>query len=86
MMTISPVVRTVAKASALLAAAVALAACSGGGGGGVGISSITPPTGVNFFGNNFAADFNASSTSTPVVPQSGDIIPLSLTTYPQPLS
>jgi len=65
------------------AAAVALSGCGGGGGG---ATVTTQPTSVaSSFGTQFAIDFAASPNSQPVKPQSGDIIPLSLTTEPIPL-
>jgi len=78
--------RGLAKVSALAAAAVALASCSGGGGGGVSMTPPAPPTGVAYFGNVFAADFNASPNSVPAAVNPGDIIPVSLANYPQSLN
>ncbi len=65
-------------------AGMALAGC-GGGGNSVATAPTPPPTLQQMFGTAFATDFAANANSTPVVPVSGDIIALSLTTQPIPL-
>jgi hypothetical protein len=44
-----------------------------------------PPPQEDFFGTAFGVDFRAPANSNPVVPSPGDIIPVSLTTEPQPI-
>jgi hypothetical protein len=68
----------------------ALAACSNGG----GIAMMSPPPPPPpppppqeaFFGTAFATDFEANPNSTPAVPQATDIIAVSFTTEPQPVT
>lgn len=76
--------RTLGAGVSIIALCAALEACSGGGG-----SARTPPPVVvpqeDFFGTAFGVDFRADPNSDPVVPKAGDIIPVSLTTNPQPI-
>jgi hypothetical protein len=75
---------TFLKAALLGGTAVTLAACGGGGGG--GSATTTPPAVAPSlqaqFGAAFNTDFMANPNSEPVVPQSGDIIALTLTAEP----
>ena len=69
-------------------AASALAACSGGGSS-MAVSPPPPPPPApqeDFFGTGFGTDFRAMANSTPAVPKPGDIIPVSYTTEPQPIT
>ena len=64
-----------------------LAACGGSGdGGSTPPSPPPPPTTVSAqedtFGLAFGMAFRADTNGTPIEPQDGDIIPLSLTTEP----
>jgi hypothetical protein len=84
-MSVKAKLRLLRNAALMAAAGVALSACGGGSGS---VASNPPPVvqpQEDFFGTGFAADFEASATSTPAVPKAGDIIPLSLTTNPQPV-
>jgi len=80
-------VRTLCAGASVVALCAALEACSGGGGG----ASVTtpppppPPPQEDFFGTAFGVDFRAPANSNPVVPSPGDVIPVSLTTEPQPI-
>jgi hypothetical protein len=79
------------KGASALALTAGLAACSGGGGNNqMSVTTPPPPPTVDAlaanFGTGFAADFRMASTATPPVPAAGDIVPLSLTTQPIPLS
>lgn len=76
--------RTLFAGASIVALCAALEACSGSGGG----VKTTPPVVVpqeDFFGTAFGVDFRADPNSNPVTPKAGDIIPVSLTTEPQPI-
>ncbi len=81
-------IRYVLTGVSVALAASALAACSGGGGSSVATSPPPPPPAPqeDFFGTAFGADFRATAISTPAVPKQGDIIPVSYTTEPQPIT
>jgi hypothetical protein len=83
--------RLVLTGASLAVVASALAACSGGGSSAVATSPPPPPPPPpapqeDFFGTAFGADFRAAAISTPAVPKQGDIIPVSYTTEPQPIT
>jgi len=79
--------RTLCAGASVVALCAAREAGSGGGGGGGGVTMPPPPPPPqeDFFGTAFGVDFRAPPNSNPVVPSPGDIIPVSLTTEPQPI-
>jgi hypothetical protein len=78
---------TLVRLALVAAGGAALAGCGGGGGSSFSTTTATAPqpTLQQTFGIQFAVDFAAPANSQPVVPASGDIIPLSLTTQPTAL-
>ena len=85
-MTLKISIRSLVKVAAIAATGAALASCSGHGSSQMMVMTTpTPSDPIAAFGTNFATDFHASATSTPVVPAPGDIIPLSFTNTPAAL-
>jgi hypothetical protein len=79
-----PRLRTLCAGASVVALCAALEACGGGGGS----VKTTPPVTVpqeDFFGTGFGVAFRAAANTEPVTPMASDIIPVSLTTEPQPI-